>query len=50
MKNKEGACITSVSVILPAYNEATEIEKTVSITAETLSKITDRFEIIIAED
>ena len=37
-------------MVLPAYNEAANIEKTVSITAETLSKITDRFEIIIAED
>ncbi|WP_048158732.1 flippase-like domain-containing protein [Methanosarcina sp. WWM596] len=40
----------SVSVVLPAYNEAARIENTVSITAETLSKITDSFEIIIAED
>jgi len=39
-----------VSLILPAYNEASSIEKTVFITAETLLKITDRFEIIIAED
>jgi uncharacterized protein (TIRG00374 family) len=37
-------------VVLPAYNEAEKIEKTVLVTAETLSKITDRFEIIIAED
>jgi glycosyltransferase AglD len=37
-------------VVLPAFNEATKIEKTVFVTAETLSKITDRFEIIIAED
>jgi len=37
-------------VVLPAYNEAANIEKTVSVTAEILSKITDRFEIIIAED
>ncbi|MDD3246742.1 MAG: flippase-like domain-containing protein [Methanosarcina sp.] len=35
---------------MPAYNEAARIENTVSITAETLSKITDSFEIIIAED
>lgn len=37
-------------MVLPAYNEAANIEKTVFVTAETLSKITDRFEIIIAED
>ncbi|WP_255333840.1 flippase-like domain-containing protein [Methanosarcina sp. KYL-1] len=35
---------------MPAYNEAARIENTVSITADTLSKITDCFEIIIAED
>ena len=50
MKIREVLCITSVSVVLPAYNEAANIEKTVFVTAETLSKITDRFEIIIAED
>ncbi|HWR25264.1 MAG TPA: flippase-like domain-containing protein [Methanosarcina sp.] len=37
-------------MVLPAYNEAAQIEKTVLTTAETLSKITDCFEIIIAED
>jgi uncharacterized protein (TIRG00374 family) len=37
-------------VVLPAYNEAAQIEKTVLTTAETLSRITDCFEIIIAED
>jgi len=37
-------------VVLPAYNEAANIEKAVFVTAEILSKITDRFEIIIAED
>ena len=37
-------------MVLPAYNEAAKIEKTVLVTAETLSKVTDRFEIIIAED
>jgi len=37
-------------VVLPAYNEAANIEKAVFVTAETLSKITDHFEIIIAED
>ena len=39
-----------VSLILPAYNEAASIEKTVFVTSETLLKITDHFEIIIAED
>lgn len=37
-------------MVLPAYNEAANIEKAVFVTAETLSKITTRFEIIIAED
>jgi conserved hypothetical protein len=37
-------------VVLPAYNEAANIEKAVFVTAETLSKITTHFEIIIAED
>lgn len=37
-------------MVLPAFNEAAKIEKTVFVTAETLSKITDHFEIIIAED
>lgn len=37
-------------MVLPAYNEAANIEKAVLVTAETLFKITDRFEIIIAED
>lgn len=45
-----GTEMTSVSVVLPAYNEAARIENTVSITAKTLSKITHSFEIIIAED
>ncbi|AKB30289.1 Dolichol-P-glucose synthetase [Methanosarcina siciliae T4/M] len=49
-KHSEVVRITSVSVVLPAYNEAARIENTVSITAEALSKITDSFEIIIAED
>jgi glycosyltransferase involved in cell wall biosynthesis len=40
----------TVSLILPAYNEASSIEKAVFVTAEILSKITDHFEIIIAED
>jgi len=37
-------------VVLPAYNEAASIEKAVLVTAETLFKTTDQFEIIIAED
>lgn len=37
-------------MVLPAYNEAANIDKAVLVTAETLFKITDRFEIIIAED
>jgi glycosyltransferase AglD len=37
-------------VVLPAYNEAANIEKAVFVTAETLFKVTDHFEIIIAED
>lgn len=45
-----GFIINSISVVLPAFNEAARIENTVSVTADTLSKITDRFEIIIAED
>ena len=49
-ENKEVLSITSVSVVLPAYNEAANIEKAFFVTAETLLKITDRFEIIIAED
>jgi len=37
-------------VVLPAYNEAANIEKAVFTTAKTLSKITNSFEVIIAED
>ncbi|RXA16827.1 flippase-like domain-containing protein [Methanosarcina sp. MSH10X1] len=37
-------------MVLPAYNEAANLEKAVFVTAETLYKITDHFEIIIAED
>lgn len=39
-----------VSVILPAYNEASRIEDTVAKVAEALRSITSDFEIIIAED
>jgi glycosyltransferase involved in cell wall biosynthesis len=37
-------------LILPAYNEAERIEKTVNQTAKVLKKITPSFEIVIAED
>ncbi|MCC4766040.1 flippase-like domain-containing protein [Methanosarcina sp. DH1] len=37
-------------MVLPAYNEAANIEKAVLVTAETLFKTTGQFEIIIAED
>ncbi len=39
-----------VSIILPAYNEASRIESTVERTAVALCEITPSFEIIIAED
>lgn len=39
-----------VSMILPAYNEAVRIEKTVNQTAKALEEVTSSFEIIIAED
>ena len=39
-----------VSIILPAYNEASRIEGTVERTAAALFDITSSFEIIIAED
>ena len=42
----------SVSVVLPAYNEAGTIEETVSVTLDTLETFLDpgTFEVIIAED
>ena len=42
----------SVSVVLPAYNEAGTIEETVAVTVETLEGFLepDDFEVIIAED
>jgi glycosyltransferase involved in cell wall biosynthesis len=42
--------IVEVSIVLPAYNEATRIEDTVERTAAALCEITPSFEIIIAED
>lgn len=39
-----------VSLILPAYNEALIIEKTINQTVKALKEITSSFEIIIAED
>ncbi|PXF59480.1 MAG: glycosyl transferase [Candidatus Methanogaster sp.] len=42
--------MTEVSLVLPAYNEAEDLEETVRQTAETLREITSDFEIIIAED
>jgi glycosyltransferase involved in cell wall biosynthesis len=42
--------IVEVSIVLPAYNEATRIEDTVERTAAALRDISRSFEIIIAED
>jgi hypothetical protein len=42
--------IREISLVLPAYNEATRIERCVKNTIEALEKITESFEIIIAED
>lgn len=39
-----------VSVVFPAYNEASGLERAVIETAKFLKEITDSFEIIIAED
>jgi len=41
-----------VSVVLPAYNEAATLERTVAVTIETLTEFlpADAFEVIIAED
>ena len=50
MKNSRDLPTTEVSVILPAYNEAKRIRRTVDVTANTLKEITSSFEIIIAED
>ena len=42
--------MTEVSIVLPAYNEASRLESTVERTAAALREITPSFEIIIAED
>jgi glycosyltransferase involved in cell wall biosynthesis len=39
-----------VSVVFPAYNERKNLKRTIMKTIEALRKITDSFEIIIAED
>ncbi|MFW6384275.1 MAG: flippase domain-containing glycosyltransferase AglD, partial [Halodesulfurarchaeum sp.] len=47
-----GSAAVSVSVVLPAYNEADTIEETVSVTLDTLEAFLDpdTFEVIVAED
>jgi hypothetical protein len=51
MRNTPGGIkITEVSIVLPAYNEASRLESTVERTAALLREITPSFEIIIAED
>ncbi len=42
--------MVEVSIVLPAYNEAARIERTVERTAAALREFTPSFEIIIAED
>ncbi len=42
--------MAEISVILPAYNEANRIENAVLRTVETVSRVTNSYEIIIAED
>ena len=42
--------MTEVSLVLPAYNEAERLEEAVRQTAGTLERITQSFEIIVAED
>ncbi len=42
--------LTEVSLVLPAYNEASRIRRTVNVVAEELTAISRSFEIIIAED
>lgn len=39
-----------ISLVLPAYNEASRLEETVNLTSKALQEITPSFEIIIAED
>lgn len=41
---------TSISIILPAFNEAKQLEKTVKTIYREMKKIQPKFEIIIAED
>jgi glycosyltransferase AglD len=41
---------TEVSLVFPAYNEANEIERAVTVALEELAKITPSFEVIVAED
>ena len=40
----------AVTLVLPAYNEAEQLEDTVNKTIDALKNITDSFEIILAED
>ncbi|TRZ91789.1 MAG: glycosyltransferase family 2 protein [Methanosarcinales archaeon] len=42
--------MVDISIVLPAYNEASRIEATVERTASALREISPSFEIIIAED
>ncbi|MEM2925633.1 MAG: flippase-like domain-containing protein [Methanocellales archaeon] len=42
--------MVEVSLVLPAYNEASRIENAVEAASKRLREITDSFEIIIAED
>ncbi len=48
--SKGGITIVEISLVLPAYNEASRIEATVERTASALHEISPSFEIIIAED
>lgn len=41
--------MVEISMVLPAYNEASRIENTVENTAAALSRFAHSFEIIIAE-
>ena len=42
--------MTEVSIVLPAYNEAARLEDTFRRTVDAVERITDSFEIVIAED
>jgi len=48
MIKKQGG--VDVSVVIPAYNEASTIESTVHLVSTTLNDITKNYEILIAED